>query len=360
MQNGRGVSSEGRLAAVIAGVRTVDDAAAEAARARNDQLVKPPGSLGRLEDVGAWLAAVSGTCPPPIPTRPVAVVCAGDHGVLAQGVSAWPKEVTAIMVGEFCADRAAVNALGRTVDASVTVLDVGVASELPDHPSLARARVRDGTDDLHERPAMTREEAARAVLAGVNLVDRIATENAADLVLTGDMGIGNTTPAACLIAAFSGRAAADVTGPGAGSDADAMRRKVEVVERALVRHAPDPTDGLGTLAAVGGLEHAAIAGLVIGAAARRLPVILDGVSTVAATLAVRALCPAAVGYAVAGHRSTEPGATVALETLALEPLLNLRMRLGEGTGALLAVPIVRAAAAALGGMATFEEAGIAA
>jgi nicotinate-nucleotide--dimethylbenzimidazole phosphoribosyltransferase len=353
------VTAEAGVDNVVAAIEPVDADAAAAARARNDQLIKPPGSLGRLEEVGAWLASVYGSCPPPVPERPAAVVCAGDHGVLAQGVSAWPKEVTAIMVGEFCADRAAVNALGRIVGASVTVLDVGVASDVPPHPRLERSRVRNGTADLHQGPAMTREEAARAVLNGVQLVAQLAGEADVDLILTGDMGIGNTTPAACLIAAFSGRPAAEVAGPGAGGDAAAVRHKARVVARALERHAPDPRDGLGTLGTLGGLEHAAIAGLVLGAAARRVPVVLDGVSTVAAALAARALCPLALGYAIAGHRSTEPAASIGLQTLELEPLLNLRMRLGEATGALLAVPIVQASAAALAGMATFEEAGIA-
>jgi nicotinate-nucleotide--dimethylbenzimidazole phosphoribosyltransferase len=353
------MSATDDVGSLIATIEPLDEAAATAARARNDQLVKPPGSLGRLEDVGAWLASVCGTCPPPVPRHPAAIVCAGDHGVLAQGISAWPKEVTAIMVGEFCADRAAVNALGATVGATVTVLDVGVASEVPAHPRLERSRVRDGTADLHEEPAMTHEEAARAVLAGARLVADLVGQADVDLVLTGDMGIGNTTPAACLIAAFTGRPAAEVTGPGAGGDADFVRHKAGVVGRALERHAPDADDGLGTLAALGGLEHAAIVGLILGAAAQRVPVILDGVSTVAAALAARAICPLAMGYVIAGHRSTEPAATIGLQVLGLEPLLDLSMRLGEATGALLAVPIVQAGAAALGAMATFAEAGIA-
>jgi len=352
------VTAQDGLGELVAAIRPVDAAAATAARARHDQLVKPPGSLGRLEEVGAWLASIYGACPPPVPQRPAAVVCAGDHGVLAQGISAWPKEVTAIMVGEFCADRAAVNALGRTVGASVTVLDVGVASDVPAHPRLECARVRDGTADLHEGPAVTHEEAARAVLAGAQLVARLTVEAGVDLVLTGDMGIGNTTPAACLIAAFSGRPAGEVAGPGAGGDAEAVRHKARVVGQALERHGPDPQDGLRTLATLGGLEHAAIVGLILGAAAQRVPVVLDGVSTVAAALAARAICPLALNYAIAGHRSTEPAATIGLTALGLEPLLDLRMRLGEATGALLAVPIVQASAAALAEMATFEEAGI--
>jgi nicotinate-nucleotide--dimethylbenzimidazole phosphoribosyltransferase len=353
------VSAETRLADAIAEIEPVDAEAAAAARARHDQLVKPPGSLGRLEELGAWLAGVAGRCPPPVPQRPAALVCAGDHGVVAQGVSAWPSEVTAIMVGEFCADRAAVNALARTAGASVSVLDIGVATELPRHPLLKSSKVRAGTADLAAGPAMTREEAARAVLAGVDLAEQL-TGAGADLLVGGDMGIGNTTPAACLIAAFTGHPAERVTGPGAGGDAAAVAHKAAVVAAALRRHDPDPADGLETVAAVGGLEHAALAGFVLGAALERVPLVLDGVSTVAAALVGRALSPEALGYVVAGHRSTEPGAGAALEALGLEPLLELGMRLGEATGALLAVPIVRAAGAALAEMATFEEAGIAA
>ena len=353
------MSAEESLARGCAEIASVDAGAAAAARARHDRLVKPPGSLGRLEEVGAWLASIARRCPPPLPERPAALVCAGDHGVLAQGVSAWPAEVTAIMVGEFCADRAAVNALARTAGASVSVLDVGVAGELPRHPLLKSSKVRVGTADLAQGPAMTREEAARAVLAGVDLAEQL-TAGGADLLVAGDMGIGNTTPAACLIAAFTGRPAEDVTGPGAGGDAAAVAHKAGVVRRALERHAPDPADALGTLAAVGGLEHAAIAGFILGAALQRVPLILDGVSTLAAGLVGRALSPAALGYAVAGHRSPEPGATVALEALGRVPLLELGLRLGEATGALLAVPLVQAAAAALAQMATFEEAGVAA
>jgi nicotinate-nucleotide--dimethylbenzimidazole phosphoribosyltransferase len=338
-------------------VRPVDQGAAAAARARQRQLTKPPGSLGRLEELGVRLAAIAAACPPPVPARPVVVVAAGDHGVLDRGVSPWPREVTAAMVGAFCAGRAAVNQLAAVVGAEVVVLDVGVAAELPAHPLLVPARVRPGTADLAAGPAMAREQAAEALLAGAAVAGEQAAAGA-DLLVTGDMGIGNTTPAACLIAAFTGAPAARVTGRGTGIDDATLQLKVRVVEAALARHAPDPGDPLGTLAAVGGLEHAALAGLILAGAARRLPVLLDGVSACAAALAAVALAPAAAGHLVAGHRSVEPGAGVALERLGLVPLLDLGMRLGEGTGALLAVPLVRAAAAALAGMATFEEAGL--
>jgi nicotinate-nucleotide--dimethylbenzimidazole phosphoribosyltransferase len=204
---------------------------------------------------------------------------------------------------------------------------------------------------------MTRTEAARALLAGAGVAGELL-DAGADLLVTGDMGIANTTPAACLVAAFTGRPAAAVTGRGTGIDDATLAVKVKVVERALVLHAPDPADPLGVLAAVGGLEHAALAGLVLAGAAARVPVVLDGVNADAAALAACAFAPAAVGYLVAGHRSVEPGASAALDALRLDPLLDLGMRLGEGTGALLAVPIVRSAAAVLGGMATFAEAGL--
>jgi nicotinate-nucleotide--dimethylbenzimidazole phosphoribosyltransferase len=328
----------------------------EASR-RQNRLTKPAGSLGRLEELSVQLAGIAGTCPPPVPTRPAVVVAVGDHGVLAQGVSPWPREVTALMVASFCSGRAAVNALAEIVGAHVTVLDVGVAAELPGHPRLRRVKVRSGTEDLTERPAMTRNEAARALLAGAGVAEELIAA-AVDLLVVGDMGIGNSTPASCLIAAFTGSRPEDVTGRGTGIDDATWEIKVKVVERALTRHRLDPGDPLGVLAAVGGLEHAAITGLILGGAAARVPVVLDGVSTNAAALAARAIAPGAVDYLIAGHRSVEPGASAALARLGLDPLLDLSMRLGEGTGGLLVIPLIRSAAAVLGEMSTFEEAGI--
>jgi nicotinate-nucleotide--dimethylbenzimidazole phosphoribosyltransferase len=351
------MSIEEHVARLAADVGPLDGGAIRDARARQDRLTKPRGSLGRLEDLGVQLAGIAGRCPPPVPERPCVVVAAGDHGVLGQGVSPWPKDVTAAMVAGFCAGRAAVNTIAGVVGAQVTVLDVGVAAKLPRHPRLRSAKVRPGTADLSEGPAMTREEAARAILAGAGIAEELVGAGC-DLLCTGDMGIGNTTPAACLSAAFTGRGAREVTGRGTGIDDATWELKVKVVDRALALHRPDPADPVGALALVGGLEHAALAGLILAAASRRVPVVLDGVNADAAALAAAALAPRSVGFMIAGHRSTEPGATAALRTLGLEPLLDLEMRLGEGTGALLAVPIVRAAAAVLRDMATFEEAGI--
>lgn len=351
------MSAEERVGQLAAAVGPVDRLAEADARRRQDRLVKPPGSLGRVEDTGVRLAAIAGACPPPVPQRPSVLIAAGDHGVLAQGVSPWPQEVTAAMIAGFCSGTAAVNAIAATVGAEVLVLDVGVASELADHPRLLRSRIRPGTADLSEGPAMTRPEAAAAVLAGAQAAEGMIGDGV-DLLITGDMGIANTTPAACLIAAVTGRRPAAVTGRGTGIDDATLELKAKVVAHALELHRPDAADGLGLLAAVGGLEHAAIAGLILAAAAHRVPVVLDGVNALAGALVAVALQPEVVGYCIAGHRSVEPGATAALDHLGLEPLLDLQMRLGEGTGGLLAVPIVVAAAAVLRDMATFDEAGI--
>lgn len=349
---------EQRVAELAAAVEPADQAAARRANARHAQLAKPHGSLGRVEDLGARLAAIARACPPPVPQRPTVVIFAGDHGVIAQGVSPWPQQVTATMVGAFCAGKAAANVIADAVGAQVVVVDVGVATERPRHPRCRNARVRPGTDDLSQGTALTREDAARALLVGADLVGELQ-RGGVDLLIGGDMGIGNTTPAACLIAAFTSRPAREVTGRGTGIDDTTYEHKVGIVERALALHRPDPHDPLGVLAAVGGLEHAALCGLILGAAAAHVPLVLDGVIVNAAALAAAAFAPCARDYLIAGHRSVEPGASAALAALRLEPLLDLQLRLGEGTGALLAVPILRAAAALLGGMATLADLGAA-
>jgi nicotinate-nucleotide--dimethylbenzimidazole phosphoribosyltransferase len=353
------VTFEDRVSELAGEVEPADASALEAARERHRRLLKPPGSLGRLEDLGARLAGMVGFSPPPVPGSPAVVVCAGDHGVLAQGVSPWPKEITAAMVENFRAGSAAVNALAQTVGARVSVLDVGVASDLEHHPLLREAKVRRGTDDLSKEPAMSREEASRAMMAGAGIVEELVESGGVDLLVTGDMGIGNTTPAACLIAAFTGHPAREVTGRGTGIDDATLEKKIRIVEEALELHRPEPGDPIGVLAALGGLEHAALAGLILMGAVYRIPVLLDGVVSNSAALVARALAPGSLGYTIAGHISTEPGARISLQNLGLEPLLNLRMRLGEGTGGLLAVPLVQAAARVLDEMATLEEAGIA-
>ncbi len=349
---------EDRVRELAAEVEPTDAEASERAWDLHRRLLKPPGSLGRIETLGARLAGIAGETPPPVPENPAVVICAGDHGVLMQGVSPWPREVTAAMVENFCAGGAAVNALARTVGALVSVLDVGVASELEQHPLLRTARVRSGTDDLSEGSAMSREEAARGLLAGTGVTEELVESGGVDLLVTGDMGIGNTTPAACLVAALTARSAGEVTGRGTGIDDATLGLKTRVVQKALELHDPDPGDPVGVLAALGGLEHAALAGVILMGAIYGVPVILDGVVSNSAALVARSLAPHAVDYLVAGHLSAEPGARIALDKLGLDPLLDLGMRLGEGTGGLLAVPLVQAAARVMGEMTTLEEAGI--
>lgn len=348
---------EDRLKELADEVEGADESAARQAWERHAALAKPPGSLGRLEEIGARLAGSAGECPPPVPGGPAVVIAAGDHGVLARGVSPWPAEVTAAMVANFCAGGAAANALAKTAGARVTVLDVGVASDIPRHPMLRSAKVRPGTADMSREPAMSREEAARAVMAGSGVAEELVESGGVDLIVPGDMGIGNTTAAATLVSVFSGRPPAEVTGRGTGVDDATLELKVRVIEEALALHEPDPEDPLGVLAAVGGLEHAALAGLILTGAVYRIPVVLDGVSAVAAALVARALAAGSVDHMIAGHRSAEPGAAAGLQSLGLSPILDLDLRLGEGTGGLLAVPIVQSAARVLSEMAILEEIG---
>jgi nicotinate-nucleotide--dimethylbenzimidazole phosphoribosyltransferase len=334
----------------------LDHAALQAAAARQAQLTKPPGSLGRLEELATQLAGIAGRVPPPRPLPAVVTVFAGDHGVVAEGVTPWPSEVTGQMVANFLRGGAAVNVLARRAGAEVVVVDVGVASPLAPGPGLVSARIRSGTANLARGPAMTLEETRAALDLGSAVADHLAGAGAACL-LTGDMGIGNTTPSACLIAALTGHEASEVTGRGTGVDDAQLARKQRIVAQAVDRlgSAADP---LEVLAEVGGLEIAALAGYIVGAAAARRPVLLDGVIAVAAALVAVALAPGCRPYLVAGHRSAEPGATVGLRHLGLEPLVDLGLRLGEGSGACLALPILDAAACLLADMATFHEAGV--
>jgi nicotinate-nucleotide--dimethylbenzimidazole phosphoribosyltransferase len=339
----------------IGAIRPLDEAAMAAARELHARLTKPAGSLGELEPLSVRLAGLAGTCPPPIPSPAAVAVFAGDHGVHAQRVTPWPQEVTAQMVANFLAGGAVINAFARQVDASVTVVDVGVAAALAPAPGLVLAKIRPGTGDITTGPALTPDEARAAVEAGIMVAERLV-DGGAQILVTGDMGIANTTPAAALIAAFTGAPAAQVTGRGTGVDDEMLAHKTQVVATALAR--PRPADPLGVLAAVGGTEHAAIAGFILGAAARRVPVVVDGVIAVSGALAAAALAPDAVGAMVAGHRSAEPGATVGLAHLGLTPLVDLGLRLGEGTGAVLALPIVAGAVRVLHEVATFDSAGV--
>ena len=339
-------------------VVAADNAAAGAAAELSDRLTKPRGALGRLESAGVQLAGIAGISPPPIPEPAVVAVFAGDHGVLAEGVSPWPAEVTAQMVANFCAGGAAINVLARHAGVDVVVVDVGVAAPLAPADALRSAKVRAGTGNIAVEPAMSLDECRQALDVGAALAAELIGERGARCLITGDMGIGNTTPSAALIAVFTGRLPAEVTGRGTGIDDAMLAHKVTVIERAMARVEGMGDDPLEVLAELGGLEIAALAGFIVGGAAGRVPVLIDGVIAGAALLAAAALCPDVVGYCVAGHRSTEPGAAAVLEHLGLEPLLDLQLRLGEGTGACLALPVLQASAKVLREMATFDSAGV--
>lgn len=345
------------LADTLAAIGPADQEAMAAARERQEKLTKPSGSLGVLEDLSVRLAGIAGECPPPVPEPAVVAIFAADHGVHAQQVSPWPQEVTAQMAANFLASGAAVNVIAAQAGAEVCVADVGIAADLPPAPGLLPRKIRPGTADMTTGPAMSPQEALRAVETGIEIARDLVTAGNRCLV-TGDMGIANTTASAALIAVFTSTDPAEVTGRGTGIDEQTWTRKVDVIRRALDRHHLDPADPLAVLAAVGGLEHAALAGYLLGAAALRVPVILDGVIACSAALAATALAPQAKDFLIAGHRSTEPGADRALTALGLRPLLDLDMRLGEGSGAALALPIVQTAARVLRDMATFDSAGV--
>ncbi|MEV5369931.1 nicotinate-nucleotide--dimethylbenzimidazole phosphoribosyltransferase [Streptomyces albogriseolus] len=345
------------LAETVAQIRPLDAKALGEAWERQKRMTKPAGALGMLEIISAQLSGLSRQCPPPIPEPAAVAIFAGDHGVHAQGVTPWPQEVTAQMVANFLGGGAVCNAFAAQVGAEVCVVDVGVSSDLPATPGLLPRKIRAGTSDMTAGPAMTREEAKQAVEVGIETArDLVAAGNKA--LLTGEMGIANTTASAALISVYTGADPAEVTGRGTGINDETLARKTDVVRRALDLHQPDPSDPLGVLAAVGGFEHAAMVGLLLGGASLRTPVILDGVSAGAAALVARAIAPEVLAACIAGHRSAEPGHVAALNKLGLRPLVDLDLRLGEGTGALLALPLVQSTARAMHEVATFDSAGV--
>lgn len=347
---------EDQLTAEIAAVSPANPAAEEAAWARLDQLTKPARSLGRLEELAARVARVQGTDHPSV-SRKLVILCAGDHGVVAQGVSPFPQDVTWQMVANFVGKGAAINQLADTVGAEVRVYDVGVARDISEMPGVEHRKVMPGTADMALGPAMTREECAQAVLVGIEAA-REAAEQGFTLIATGEMGIGNSTAAAALTAAFTGTAPEDAVGRGTGLDDAGVAHKADVVRNALIVNRVEELDALGVLAAVGGLEIAALAGVVIGAAEEGVCVVSDGFISGSATLAALALCPDARDYVFPSHLSVEPGHRAVLRALDMEPVLDLDMRLGEGTGAALAMGIIDASCRMLSGMATFAEAAV--
>ena len=341
---------------LISQIGSLDEAAMAAARARQDMLTKPRGSLGRLEALSIQLAGITGN-PQPSLQHKVIVTMAGDHGVVAEGVSAYPQAVTPQMVYNFLRGGAAINVMSRHVGARVVVVDMGVAADLECHPNLVDKKVAPGTANIARGPAMSREQAVRALLAGVEVVEAEMTKGL-DILGMGDMGIGNTTPSSAIAAAMTGRSPAEVVGRGTGVDDAGLARKIAAVQRALTANQPDPADALDVLAKVGGFEIGGLAGAILATAARRRPVVVDGfISTAAAMLAV-GLAPQVRPYLIAAHRSQERGHAVMLEWLALDPLLDLGLRLGEGTGAALGVSLADVACKILREMATFGEAGV--
>jgi nicotinate-nucleotide--dimethylbenzimidazole phosphoribosyltransferase len=341
---------------IIDKIQGLDETAMAAARARQDMLTKPAGSLGRLEELSIQLAGVSGKNIPSIKDK-VIITMAGDHGVVEEGVSAFPQEVTPQMVLNFLHGGAAINVLARHVGARITIVDMGVAADMDAHPLLVVKKVAHGTANITKGPAMTREQAEQAILAGVEVVEA-EIEKGLDIVGTGDMGIGNTTPSAAIAAALTGIEPAKLAGRGTGVDDEGLKRKIDAIERALAVNKPDSKDGLDVLSKVGGFEIGGLAGVILGAAAHRKPVMVDGfISTAAAMIAVT-IAPAVRPYLISAHRSQEYGHSQMVEWLGLKPLVDLDFRLGEGTGAALGISFAEAACKILAEMATFAEAGV--
>ncbi len=344
------------LEEVIRRVGSLDSQAMREAELRQGRLTKPPGSLGRLEGLSVQLAGIFGAKRPAIRGKAL-IVAAADHGVVAQGVTSYPQAVTAQMVLNFLEGGAAVNVMARRSGVDLVIVDAGVVAPLPAHPRLRVVGVGGGTGDIAQGPAMTREQAETCILAGVRLALE-ASEKGADMVGCGDMGIGNTTVSSVIVSALTGKTAEETTGRGTGRTDQELEHKTQVVQLALAVNRPDPGDGLDVLAKVGGFEIGVLAGVVLGGAMARRVVVLDGFISGAAALVAHALCPQVKDYMVASHLSAEGGHRVVLSHLGLEPLLDLGMRLGEGTGAVLAMGLVDAAAACLAEMATFEAAGV--
>ena len=345
------------LTRTLAAITPLDADAMRAAEARQLQLTKPPKALGRLETLSIQLAGIQGKPLPVIASKAIAVMAA-DHGVTAEGVSAFPAEVTPGMVFNFAAGGAAINVIGRHVGARVLVTDVGVNADLSAAEGVRQKKVRRGTANMAQGAAMTHDEAVRAIAIGIELVEE-ELDKGLDIIATGEMGIGNTTAASAVIAALTGEPAATVTGRGTGISAEALPAKVAVIEKALAVNRPNAEDPIDVLAKVGGLEIAAMTGVFLGAAAHRIPVVMDGFISAAAALAAVRLCHECVDYILPSHVSIEIGHQVVLDELGLVPLFDLQMRLGEGTGAALSMSIIEAAARILSEMATFESAGVA-
>lgn len=344
------------LSNTVAMIKPLDKEAMAQAQARQDTLTKPPGSLGRLEQLSIQLGGIQGKAIPQIKRKAV-ITMAADHGVVAEKVGPWPQEVTAQMVHNFLRGGAGINVIARQVGVRVIVVDMGVATELERSPQLLSRKVAPGTRNIAVGPAMTAEQALKAIETGIEIVAAEVAKGL-DIVGTGDMGIGNTSASSAICAVITGKSVAQVTGRGAGSNNEQLARKVEVIEKALLINCPDPKQPLDVLAKVGGFEIGGLAGVMLGAAAYRIPVVIDGFISGAAALIASGLAPGLKDYLIAAHVSAEPGHRFILEHLGLKPLLDMEMRLGEGTGAALGIFLAETSAKVLAEMATFAEAGV--
>jgi len=346
----------GILEQTLQRVGPVDRRAMDAARQRQGQLTKPPGSLGRLEELSIQVAGIMGQPAPKLKHKTI-IVAAGDHGVVAEGVSAYPQQVTAQMVENFIAGGAAINVLARHVDARLLVVDAGVAAEIKPRVGLVSKRIAPGTANMAKGPAMTREQAMAAIETGITIADQ-ELRKGADIFAIGEMGIGNTTAASAITAAITGRPPLEVTGTGTGLTEEQRQHKAGVIQRALDVNKPNGQDALDVLTKVGGFEIGVLTGVIVAAAAHRRPVVIDGFISCSAALIACGMKPFIRDYLIAAHLSAEQGHKAALEHMKLTPLLDLDMRLGEGTGAALGMFLVDGAARLLSEMTTFSQAGI--
>ncbi|MEG6522031.1 nicotinate-nucleotide--dimethylbenzimidazole phosphoribosyltransferase [Desulfotomaculum sp. 1211_IL3151] len=345
------------LTETLARIQLPDQTCEEQAKQRLDRLTKPPGSLGILEEIAWRLAGIQRSPLPKLPLDKVSLVLAGDHGVVAEGVSAFPQEVTPQMIFNFLQGGAGINVLARQAGARVVVADVGVTGPPLAREGLISCRVRSGTDNFAIGPAMSRDDAIRSIEAGITLLGQQVKKRPA-LVGIGEVGIGNTTPSAAILAAFTGVAPEEITGRGTGIDDQRLQHKIAVIKRGLAVNQPDAKDGLDVLAKVGGLEIGAMAGVILGCAAEGIPVVLDGFISGAAAMLAKSLAPLSRRFMFASHVSEEPGHRYMMQKLELKPILHMEMRLGEGTGAALAFPIIESALRIINEMATFAEAGV--
>jgi len=344
------------LTDTVQNIKPLDKNSMSIARTRQDTLTKPAGSFGRLEELSIQIAGIQAKSRPEIKRKAIIVMVA-DHGVVAEGTSAYPQEVTSQMVLNFIRGGAGINVLCRQMGIKVMVVDIGIAAKTTSFMGIIHRKIAQGTQNMCRGPAMTVDQATQSIEAGIEIV-KDEYNKGLDIVGTGDMGIGNTTSSSAICAVFTGKTAAEVTGRGTGLDDTQLEHKIAMINQALTLNKPDSSDALDVLARIGGFEIAGLAGVILGAAARRVPVMIDGFISGAAALIAAGLCPQAKDYMIAGHVSVEPGHLACLEYLGLKPLLNLNMRLGEGTGGAIGISLAEASCRILSEMATFEEAGV--